>query len=157
MGDVSAGAEALYLLAGRLKDTGEVGLRRELDKAIRDAARPVLAEIRRGLPDYLPDPYAVVLGEDLQLSLSERTTDSNPGVQLRATTRGRGGRRRIRRLDDTGVLWHPLFGNRKRWYGQTSHVRAGFFTDPAQRSAPQVRDAILSAMSDVASRVTGGV
>ena len=156
MGDVSAGADALYLLAGRLKDTGEVGLRRELDKAIRDAARPVLTEIRTGLPDPLPNPYAAVLDEDLRLSLSERTSDRNPGVTLRATTRGIGGRRRIHQLNETGVLWHPLFGNRRHWYGQTSHVKAGWFSDAPEHSAPQVRDAILHAMNDIASRATEG-
>ena len=157
MSDVSAGADALYLLAGRLKDIGDAGLQRELNKAINDAARPLLTEIQTGLPDHLPDPYAAVLSEDLRLSLSQRTADRNPGVTLRATTRGIGGRRRIRRLNDTGVLWHPLFGNRRRWYGQTSHVKAGWFTDAPEHAAPQVRDEILRAMNDVASRVTGGV
>jgi hypothetical protein len=155
--DLAAGADAFRLLAIRLRDTGEVELRRELDKAINDAAKPVLTEVRTQLPDHLPDPYAAVLDEDLRLSLSKRTNADTPGVTLRATTRGIGGRRRIRRLDDTGVLWHPLFGNRKRWYGQTSHVKAGFFTGPAQNSAPRVRDEILHAMHDVAAKALGKV
>lgn len=154
MGDLSAAADDFRLLALRLKNTGERELRRELDKAITDAARPVLTQIRTELPDHLPDPYAVVLDEDLRLSLSRRLSIDTPGISLRGTTRGIGGRRRIRRLDETGVLWHPLFGNRRRWYGQTSHVRSGFFTDPAQHSAPRVRDAIINAMQDVAAKVT---
>ena len=157
MGDVSAGADDFRLLAIRLKNAGETGLRRELDKAINDAAKPILTQIRTGLPDHLPDPYAAVLDEDLRMGLSRRTNIDTPGITLQATTRGIGGRRRIRRLDDTGVLWHPFFGDRKRWYGQTSHVKAGWFTDAPSHSAPQVRDAILSAMHDVASRVTGGI
>lgn len=154
MAGLADGADDFRLLALRLKNTGETGLRRELDKAINDAARPLLTQIRTELPDHLPDPYAAVLDEDLRLSLSRRTSIDSPGVTLRATTRGIGGRRRIRRLDETGVLWHPFFGNRKRWYGQTSHVRAGFFTGPAEHSAPQVRDAILNAMHDVADKLT---
>lgn len=155
MGDVSAGADALYLLAGRLKDIGDAGLQRELNTAINDAARPLLTEIQAQLPDHLPNPYAAVLDADLRLSLSQRTADRNPGVTLRGATRS--GRRRIRRLNDTGVLWHPLFGNRRHWYGQTSHVKTGWFTDAPEHAAPRVRDEILHAMNDVASRVTGGV
>lgn len=154
MGDLASAADDLRLLALRLKNTGETELRRELDKAIGHAAEPVPAEIRTGLPDRLPDAYAAVLDEDLRLSLSKRTNIDTPGITLRGTTRGIGGRRRIRRLDETGVLWHPLFGDRRRWYGQTSHVRAGFFTEPAEHSAPQVREAILSAMHDIAGKLT---
>jgi hypothetical protein len=154
MGGVSEGADDFRLLALRLKNMGETGLRRELDKAISHAAEPVLTQIRTELPDRLPDRYAAVLDEDLRLSLSRRTGIDTPGITLRGTTRGIGGRRRIRRLDTTGALWHPLFGNRRHWYGQTSHVRAGFFTGPAEHSAPAVRDAILRAMRGITDQLT---
>ncbi len=154
MSDLAAGADAFRLLATRLRDLGETGLRRDLSKAVSDAARPVLGEVRTELPGHMPNRYARTLDEDLQLTLSQRTNADTPGVTLRATTRGRGGRRRIRRLD-SGVLAHPLFGNRRHWYEQASHVSAGFFTGPAQDSAPRVRDAILHAMHDVAAKVLG--
>jgi len=71
---------------------------------------------------------------------------------------GRGGRK-IRTLND-GLLRHPVFADRTaprrtwRWKDQTASVRAGFFDDPARRAAPQVRDALLRAMREVAEEIT---
>lgn len=155
MTDLAGAAAEFATLAKNLQLVGAVELRAELYKAIDDAARPVLGEIRTRLVDYMPNPYAEVLDQDLRLSLSRRT-GRDPGVRLTATGRGRGGvqRRRLRRLEG-GVLAHPLYGNRRHWYNQTSHVVAGFFSGPIQDSAPQVRDAILAAMDRVANKALG--
>ena len=156
MGDVGSAADDFRLLALRLKNTADTGLRRELDTAIRDAAEPIPARIRTGLPAYLPGRYAAVLDADLQLSLRKLTSIENPGVTLWAMNRGPRRRRKIRRLNDFGMLSHPLFGDRERWYDQTDGLKPGFFTTPAEHSAPQVREAIVAVMRDIADRVTGG-
>ena len=143
-------------LAYALREAGETGLKRELYKALDDAARPV-AEVIGGenhLKEFLPDRYAGVLRPDLKVSARKRSTGENPDVTIIATTRQLGGvqRRRIRRLN-AGVLAHPLFGNRKRWYDQTGGVTAGFFDRPVEEARPAVRSQIEDALARVRNKI----
>lgn len=161
MTDLAGAAREFGDLAKNLQLVGAVELRAELYKAINAAAKQIQPEIRAGMKDYFPDPYAAVLDADLALSTSKRT-GADPGVLITARTRS-GRARRLRRFDEEGVLGHPVFGMRMRsnprlwaaWVFQTSHVRPGFFTTPAGRSAPRVRDVILAAMDRVANKALG--
>lgn len=155
MTDLSGASREFADLAKNLRLVGADELRAELYKAVSDAAKPISQEIRSGLDAYMPNPYAAVLAADLSLTTTKRT-GTDPGVQIRA--RGRVKQRKVQRLD-AGSLWHPVWarGPRSAWHWayQTSHVRAGFFTNPAERSAPQVRDQILSAMHRIAEKAVG--
>jgi hypothetical protein len=149
---VTSGGQQLADLARRLKDAGEGGLRRELYADIRTAAEPVLGEIRAELPAHMPDRYAAVLGADLVLTANIRAGRTDP-VRLRGVT---GRNRQILRLD-RGVLTHPLFGSRARWFSQGpagGGMAPGFFTGPIEHAAPQFRDAVLSAMRHTAEKIT---
>jgi hypothetical protein len=159
--DLEAGAAAFKILATHLRAAGEDGLRKELDKAISDAAEPLKQEIRLGLRPHMPNRYADVLNADLRLTISKRT-GPDPGVTLRATAApGRAASssharrsltgRKLARLNE-GRLTHPLWGNREHWYTQA--ITPAFFTGPAEASAPRVRRAILDAMNRIADRVT---
>ena len=152
--DLAAGAEEFAALARRLKEAGETGLRRELYKAIDEAAQPLAREIGSvsHLKPYVPDRYAAVLASDLAVTTS-KLTGRNPGVRLIA--KGRVRKRKVQLLD-SGAIQHPLFGNRTRWFTQRDGVKAGFFTGPAERSAPRIRAVILAAMHDVAGKITKG-
>src|SRR5262245_34420903 len=154
MPDVDYGALALQVLGKRLRDEADGQLRRELTAAIRDEVRPVLATIRVGLPDFMPDRYAAELEADLILKVITRTTGAS-GVRVYAPERVRGRvfRRRLNRLEH-GVLAHPLFGNRKRWFNQTDGVIPGFFSRPLEEAQPRIRQAIVDLMADTAKRLT---
>lgn len=143
----------LEALAFRLKVAGETDLQRELSSRMRDAVEPVQGDIRAGLIPKLPDRYAEVLDDDLSITTSIRSSTSNPGVRLRGTTRGRNGvqRRRLNRLN-SGILEHPLWGNREYWKKQP--VPPGWFTQPAEDAAPRVREALVQVLSDVADQAT---
>lgn len=153
MAGLTTQAEDFAALSRRLKDAGETGLRRELYKAINDAARPLAREISRDshLRPYMPNRYAETLSKDLAVTVS-KLTGSDPGVKIRA--KGRAKERHVKRLND-GVLMHPLFGDRERWFLQFKRMKPGFFDDPANAAQPDVRDAILAAMHDVAEKITG--
>lgn len=165
MTGLTEGAQAFQILARHLKDAGEGGLRRELSAGIRDAAQPVLTQIRGELPGYMPDRYATTLDADLKLSVSQRIGGTaTAGIQIRATAPTVTGSlsprarrsltgRKLKRLE-AGLLTHPLFGDREHWYTQTGGMKPGFFTGPVERSAPQMRDAVLAAMRRVAGQVT---
>jgi hypothetical protein len=159
--DLEAAAAAFRILATHLRTAGEGGLRRDLYQAINDAAKPLAAEISSAghLMPYMPDRYAGVLAADLSVSVSKLTGPS-PAIRLRAVARmqARQGRRKVAWLDK-GFINHPVYarGDRSAWdwsNGQTGGMKAGFFTDPCERAAPQVREAILAAMTEVADKVT---
>lgn len=159
MAGLSDGAAQLAALSKRLTDAGETGLRRALQQAISDAVAPLQRDIGdvSHLEAYLPDRYAAVLASDLAVTVS-KLTGSNPGV--RVTAKGQVKARKVQLLD-VGAINHPVYarGPRETWRwsnGQRAGMRAGFFTDPAQNAGPQVRDAILAAMHDVASKITDG-
>jgi hypothetical protein len=153
---MAGAADDFAELAKNLRLVGSDELRRELYKAIDEAAAPVAAEIKSGphLAAYMPNRYAAVFGADLRVTTHKRT-GTDPGVTIlgRAPTSGRGGRKIRQR--DAGTLTHPLFGNRKRWFTQTAGMRPGFFTRPAEDAAPQVREKILAAMERVANKAVG--
>ena len=149
------GRYELHLLSARLRAAGKEGqgLRRELYKAISKAAKPLAAEIRNPahLHGYMPKRYADLLAGDLAV-MTQKRFGRDPSIAIKA--RGRTHKRKVIQLDE-GVLSHPLFGDREHWYRQTSHVKAGFFADPAKRAAPGIRDEVLAAMHETAQKITG--
>ena len=163
MTDLSGAAQEFAELARQLKLVGADELHAELYKAINDAAKPLAREIGsvQNLDPYLPNRYAEILAEDLAVQIS-KLTGTNAGVNLRA--RGRRRYRHVRRLNE-GYLTHPVFGrpeaeamasgHGRGWTWVTQNIRAGFFTIPTERSAPQVRDQILSAMHRIAEKAVG--
>jgi hypothetical protein len=159
MADVNQGALALALLAARLKEAGKQGLKRELQKNIRDAAEPLAREIASlgHLEPYFPDRYAAVLAEDLGVRVQNRFSGTSPGVMVRAQARER--KRKVAYFD-MGLINHPVYarGERRTWNwdnGQTGGMKAGFFTDACERATPEIRSKVLEAMTDTARKITG--
>lgn len=149
------GPYQLRVLSRRLREAGTQGqgLRRELYRAVSEAAKPLASEIRdpANLRPYMPDRYADVLASDIAVTTS-KSTSRNPGVAIRA--KGRRHKRKVKRLNDQGILSHPVFGDRAKWVDQASHVRPGFFTDPCTKAAPDIRAKVLGAMHDIGKRIT---
>jgi hypothetical protein len=158
MAGLADGAAQFAALSRGLKEAGETGLRRELYKAISDAGKPIARKItsRPHLNEYMPDRYAAVLADDLACTVA-KLTGRDPGITLRARSQSR--KRKVQWLDD-GFINHPVYarGDRSEWNwanAQTGGMRPGFFTDPAEDSAPEVRSAILTAMADTARKIAG--
>ena len=149
-----SGGDDYAALARRLKEAGETGLARALRKALKDAADPITSEIKDPghLRPYMPDRYAATLAADIKVTTLQRGSIRSPGVRIQAS--GRQKKRKVTQLND-GVITHPLFGDREKWFHQLRGMRAGFFDDPCQKSGPQVRDKILKAMHDTAAKITG--
>jgi hypothetical protein len=141
-------AFALSAVAARLREIGDGGLARELQKAIGDAVAPVGGEIRRGLRPHLPDRYADVLDADLKISRSS----SLSGDEARVTVLASPGGTRKRKLaqSDAGILLHPLYGDRKRWFAQP--VTPGWFSGPVEDAGPQVRQAVEAALDAIVEK-----
>ena len=148
--EVRGDVEKLRALSRRLKAQGEKGLTKELRSGISRAAKPLQADVRAGIPQYLPSGYAPVLQGALRL----RTSITQSGVRITAAGKGKRRPREVRRMDG-GVLRHPVFGRyRDPWVNQA--VRPGFFRAPIQAGAPQVRTQIKQVIDAVATKLAGG-
>lgn len=149
------GVYKLRVLSAKLREAGTEGqgLRRELYKAVNKAAKPLVREIKdpANLRPYMPNRYADVLASDITVGTS-KSTNRNPGVAIRA--KGRAHKRKVKRLNDDGILAHPVYGNRRNWSDQTARVKRGFFDDPCRKAAPAIRDEVAAAMHEVAKKLT---
>jgi hypothetical protein len=144
------GAEALERLARLLKETGNGELRKELLRGIRTAARPMIPQVRAEARRRLP--HRGGLAADIaksKLAVRTRASGEKTGVRISAQ-----GRRSLREID-RGSVRHPVFGNRKVWVGQK--VTSGFFTEPLEHDADEVRTALRHVMGDVARRIERGI
>ena len=144
-------------LSARLKEAGATGLRRELYRKIDKSAQELAKEIGSAehLYPYMPNHYADTLAADLKVRVVKR---SGQDPHLTIIAEGRAHKRKVKQLNDRGLLEHPVFARGLRkdwtWRPQFSHVRQGFFDDPVQESVPKIRQGIEDAMSETARKLT---
>jgi hypothetical protein len=159
---VADAAVEFEALARALREAGEKGLAQELRKGINEAARPLPDEIRASLIPHMPDTYAATLNHDLRITISQRPSGTSPGVSVVAKASGsvptvsrRNTGRKLKRLD-TGLLSHPVFGDRKVWRTQGPEgggMRPGWFSDPVNKARPRVRQQIEDAVRRVRDKI----
>jgi hypothetical protein len=143
------GAEEFAVLARHLKEAADKDLRKELYAGMNRAVKPLRSDVKEATADFMPGNYGPVLAGSLRIRTSRRG-GANPAVRLI----GRAGRRRIDALD-RGMLRHPLYGNRKFWFGQS--VPPGFWTKTLERDAPRVRVELVEAIRNVAAKISAGI
>lgn len=152
------GSAELRNLAARLKAAGTQGrgLRKDLQAALEEAAKPLAAKIAsvEHLRPYLPDRYAEVLAADLSARVVA-VLDGDPRVQVRAQARDR--KRHIVLLN-SGFIAHPIYprGPRKTWHWQsrqTGGMRPGFFDDACKDAGPEIRDKVMKALAETAAKI----
>ena len=159
MAQAITGTVSFAELSARLKEAGATGLRRQLYKAIDKSAQELAKEIQspEHLYPYLPNRYADVLSADLKVRVVKR---SGQDPHLTILAEGREHKRKVRQLNDRGLLEHPVFarGSRRHWTWrpQFSHVRQGFFDDPVNRDVPKIRENIQQAMQETARKIARG-
>lgn len=142
---VIKGADDLGVLAKRLKEVGDKTLRKELLAGIRVATKGTKAAIKANALSSLParGGLAAIVANS-KVSTKTRTTGAI-GIRITAANP-----HSIRGMD-RGNLRHPVFGNRGKWVSQK--VKAGWFTDPIEADAPNIRYEIGQAMSSVAAKL----
>src|SRR5512139_3203673 len=130
----ATGAADFHRLATRLKDADKP-LRRRVNKALRDIAKPLALDMRESGAEAMPGGLADIV----------RT--ARPTVQLLRGSGPAGGKVAIKlRLPghdlvamEDGRLKHPTFGH-KPWVLQS--VDAGAFTKPFLEAGPKVNQAL---------------
>lgn len=145
------GADDLARVGRLVKESGDKGLRRELYRSLNSAVKPLGAEVKRRLPEYVPDAYAAQLAPRLRVSGRRRMGQRNPALYLVGTAKGRRSPRFVGPLDK-GILRHPLFENRDHWF--SNRVRPGFWVEPLTEGADKVRRELVEALDRIARKVT---
>lgn len=161
--DVSVvGEKNLFRLAHNLHAAGQKGLKRELDKASRQAGDVIAKEVQNHTRDYIPANFerrfdtAFVAEVQVRLIAGRRIT-----VVFYA--RGKTVRRDIRAIN-AGRLRHPVFGRFRRlkngsrqanpWVVQA--IRPGLVDEPAKRAMPKAVKKIEDAIERVTQQIVRG-
>lgn len=140
------GAEALGDVAKDLRRVGDKELKKQLNRALRAATKPAIAETRQFARDLLPKQGH--LNERVARSKfrTKIRTGANPSVRITATGLDA-------RLNSQGRDRHPVYGNRKVWVEQK--VKPGWFDVPMRRGARHVREELTASIDRVAKELEG--
>lgn len=148
------GLDDLVRATKALKAAGEEGkgLRRELYRDLNRATKSVRQQMKEAVGDALPSGggLAADVQKNTRFSTVTSTSSRNLGVRIRARSK-----RSIRRMNNTGTLRHPVFGNRGVWVTQT--VPKGFLDDPFEKAKPQLKRAVMQSIASVSSQIDRSV
>lgn len=149
-------ARSLNAVAARLRELGDEGLVRELQTAVGRAVDPLRTRIPAALRPHLPDRYADELEAELKVRRSTSLSVAGDVAQVTVLASASGiKKRKLRQLDD-GILFHPVFGDRRDWREQGApSVKPGWFTGPVEDAVPEIRDAIGQALDNVVEKAAG--
>lgn len=136
-------------------------LGREMRKAVRTAAKPVLTDMKSTIGDnamtawgggvHAYDGPSGAGGITAKMQRNIRMRISGGKVRIYVPPAGSIGK--IAASIDAGKPWrHPVMGNRKAWVSQTGSA-AGWFTDTAHHHYPQVRADVQDALDDTARKI----
>lgn len=142
------GAENFMRLSKALKAAGQKELRKELNKNLRDAVKPLIPLTRAAARSTLPSRGGLAAEVARAPQRAQvRTGQNTAGVRLvvgkrRGSAAGSANR---------GVVRHPVFG-RDVWVEQK--VTPGWFDDTLEQAAPdEVRKRCEAAIEAVAEKV----
>jgi len=139
------GAEDFLALSKHLKAAGRTDLRKELNKAMRDAAKPLIPKVRDAARKNLPK--AGGLNERIArkpFRVQTRTGATTAGVRIVGT--------KVDPRINEGRIYHPVFG-RKPGVVQRVRKAEGYFDKTLSKAGPDVRDDLTKALSDFTKRV----
>ncbi len=143
------GADKLARVSAALRAAGDKDLQRELRRAMSRTTKPLRKAAKDGALQILPHRGGLDEHVAATARIATRVTANSSGARLRITGTSRDN---LRRMDEDGLVAHPVFGNRKKWV--IERVRPGWFTNPltlaAQGAVPKEIDA---ALDDVARKL----
>lgn len=145
------GADGFLKLSKALKGAGSGAMRKELNKRLKAAAKPVIEQSRAEALRTLPQRggYAVLVARAPQ-RIQVRTGARTAGVRV-IVARDKSSARRANR----GLIRHPVFGNRDVWVDQQL-ATSGWFDGPAQAALPEMREAAEKAMQSIVDDIVRG-
>ena len=119
-------------------------IRSAVSRGMSRAARPVMKEIVEAGAEKMPSAG----GLDQHMAAARVGLSQTPfGVKARLGSKGRA----LGRVDESGIVRHPLHGNRKFWFPPS--VGAGAWSPELDERAPEVQRAVESALDDYVKQI----
>lgn len=150
------GADQLEKLAVRLKEAGDLALRRRMMAALRKSANDI-KEAEKAAALALPGAkYQTGLREAISAAVvvRNRTSASRAGVRVMVNRSALpAGKGRLPVLMNKGRWRHPVFGNRENWADQTSE--RGWWLRTADKHIDQAQKRMLEVLRETADQITG--
>lgn len=139
----------LLALQKRLREAGERGLSRELNKALKAAAEPIAADERQAaesLPSKGTDNHGIRAGIAASVKVSVTRSQRNPGVRIRSNAL-------LARASTSSKGWrHPVFGH-DRWVRQV--MAPGWWPATALRHRAEATEKVRQAIDNTAKKIAG--
>lgn len=153
--EVRGGAAALRKLAADLRQADRVDLQRELQKGLRDAAKPLYRRVIEEIRSIIPHRggYSEILARAYYQTVSVRTVGGGAGMTVIGRAKGKAELRDVDAVN-RGVLRHPVYGHRSRW--ATTSVPPGFFDNPARELEDDLVRNAEAALDRVADKLERG-
>ena len=139
------GGDDFARVAKQLREAGDKGLARELNKAVREAMKPARQEMERSL-DHVA--HRGGFGPKMRREVKFRIVKRANGLRLTTSHRYQ------LKLIDQGKIRHPLFGDRGNWF--TTTIAPGVLSKPFEDNADQARQKIIEATDRVAKQIAHG-
>jgi hypothetical protein len=156
------GQKDLYRMAHNLHAAGQKGLKRELDKASRQAGNILADEVRKSTKAYIPQKFESGFDTAFETKVEVRLL-AGRRITVVFYARGKSVNRDIRAMN-AGRLRHPVFGRFRRlkdgsrqanpWVEQ--RIRPGLVDEPAERAVPRARKKIEDAIERVSQQIVKG-
>lgn len=140
------GADDFLALSKALKQAGRTELRKELNKGLREGAKPLIPLTRAAARSMLPKTGGL---SELVARAPQRVqtkTGRDPSVRLVAGKKGSGAR-----ASDDGAVRHPRFGHPGAFY--VTKTPAGWFTKTVEDHVHEVLPALEQAIQNVVDKV----
>lgn len=141
------GADKFLKVSKALKAAGENGLRKELNKAMQSAAKPLIPKVRDAARAKLPTTGG----------LNERMARKPYRAQTRTGAKTAGvrivGTKLDPRVDKQGRVAHPVFGRPNSTVVQQVPEAKGYFSETLAREGSAVRDELVRTLDDFVDRI----
>lgn len=149
------GADDVDALVRRLRTHADAkALRKELYAGLNRVTKGVREDMKASIGPSLPSRGGLAALVMAKVSMTTTaSTGKNAGVRIRV--KGRKGGGDIGRMSKTGVVRHPVYGNRGTWVSQTEGVDKDFLDEPFMKSKPEVARGIQRVLADIARKVEG--
>ncbi len=147
-------AEIRVIAAHCRKVSADRSIVNDMAKEIRRAGPAIRAEVRAHIMATLPRSgglNAWVARAPVRINV-RRGIDS-AGVTVTVGRKSRSGRADLKGLD-AGTVRHPLYGNRRHWYGNA--VTPGSISEGITEGSDALEDAVLIAAERAAQRTLRG-
>lgn len=148
------GADEFLRLSKALKAAGQGQLRKDLNAAMKRAAKPLIADARQAAREAFPKKGGLneSVARKTKFRVVTRTGD-NPGISIGAPRKNVTAYLANR----DGRFRHPVHADptktRKQWKWVTQPGPRGWFDDAMRGEAPKVRPALEQALEDMAQRI----